>query len=92
MVIGVNHLRPDIGKPWEPKLWTPTRGDVRLRWLPDDEFDALAKKYGASQTAEGFAVWSKHWWKRNQIILRANRLDLITHEAQHIEERRNFHK
>ena len=77
---------------WRPNLWYPTRGDARVRWLPDDEFDKLAKENNIPITKSGFAVWKQHWWQKDQIVLRARRLDLFAHEVRHIEERRNFHE
>lgn len=74
--------------------WKPTRGDVRLRWLPDDEFDAQLKIRGFPLDKNAFAVWyKKQWWKKSEIWIRASKLDpLMTHEAQHVERRINFHE
>lgn len=71
------------------KLWQATKGKAMIHWLPDDEFDALAKKYGF-EGKDGFALWG--WWRRPAIYLRARCLGLFAHEARHIETRSNFHE
>ncbi len=76
--------------------WEPKRGDVRFKWLPDKEFNAELLKRGLPLTKDGFAVWDKRWWKPNtsEIWIRASSMPhgLMRHEAQHIEQRVNFHK
>ena len=66
--------------------WKPTRGEAKLRWLPDDEFDTEARKYGIPTSKDGFAVPKKWWTLEALIIVRAKCLGVIPHEIRHIEE------
>ena len=71
---------------WRPNLWTPTRGKALLRWLPDDEFDVLAKKHGIPTSKDGFAVPQGWWMKQPLIVVRARRLTVIPHEIRHLDK------
>ena len=89
--------KPSIGIPPVPtpprlKLWTPTKGKAYVKWLPGDEFEVVARKYGVPINKGGFAVWGNKWWQPNLIFLRASHLHLFAEEAQHIETRSNFHE
>ncbi len=72
------------------KFWQPHKGKAMTHWLPDDEFDAAARKHGIPVTKDGFALWG--WWRKPTIYLRARCLNLFAHEVQHIETRSNFHE
>ena len=78
-------------KPLE--LWRAKgrKAPVTLYVLPDPEFFAAAEKHGHSRGIGGFAVYKRRWWERDEIYLRANRLDLFPHEWRHIETQSNFH-
>ena len=85
LIFGTSRTPPPL------KFWTAKKGRADTRWLPDDEFEAAARKYGQSPDGMGaFAVWGR-WWEPNKIFLRATHLHLFVHEAQHIETRSNFH-
>ena len=76
------------------RFWTARKGEAFTRWLPDNEFEAAARKYGVDPKGKGaFAVWDRAWWKpaSGKIFLRASHLNLFAHEARHIETRSNFH-
>ncbi len=79
-----------ITTPKPLKLWQPTEGHTILHWLPGDKFEAAARLHGYSPGIGAFAVWGR-WWKKDEIYLHANRVDLLVHEMRHIEEQRNFH-
>ncbi len=77
---------------WRPNLWTPTRGKTLLRWLPDAEFEALAKKHGIPKHKDGFALWGRWWKKHDEIYVRANKLGtVLLHEIRHVDTQSNFH-
>lgn len=82
-------LEPSLPKPLN--LWTPTKGKAMTTWLPDDEFDVLARKNGIDPAVkDGFAV-PKQWFTRwPQIVMRARCLNVFPHEVRHIEQG-NFH-
>ncbi len=89
-------IRTPPPKPLE--LWTATRGKAMTRWIPDDEFDVLARKHGKNpKTTDAFTVpprWFTNGWP--QIYMRARSLGLFPeHEARHAEDmlqgRKNFH-
>lgn len=71
--------------------WKPHRGKALTHWLPDDEFEAAARKHGIAPDKDGFSRWGR-WWKGDEIFLRARSLGLFVHEARHVETRSNFHK
>ena len=71
------------------EFWQPTRGEAHTIWLPDDEFDAAARRYGIPTTKDGFAIWGLG--VKPTIFLRARSLNLFPHEAAHIE-RGHFHQ
>jgi hypothetical protein len=83
-------------RPLPPRLqfWTP-KG--RLGWfktyvLPSDAYDREARKRGIDpRRHHGFTVLSHRWWVRDQVFLRASRLDLFAHEYEHVERRKPFH-
>ena len=78
-------------RPKPLKLWTPTKGQANIQWLPDDEFEALARKYGVEPSKGAFAVWGR-WWQPKRMIFRATHLRrLILHEARHVEDG-HFHE
>ncbi len=67
------------------KFWVakPMQQSITLYILDDERFDRLAKLYGHSTKAGGFAVWGK---VRPRIYLRHTRLDLFGHEVRHIQD------
>ncbi len=68
------------------KFWTPTRGQASIKWLPDDEFAALARKYGMKPNIGAFTVWNRGWWLPKLMVFRAGHMKrLILHEARHVE-------
>ncbi len=71
--------------------WKPVKGKAKLVWLPDDEFDALARQHGKDpQTTDGLATWG---WFGDRIYVRARSLKgLMLHEVHHIETQSNFHE
>ncbi len=71
---------------WLPNLWVATRGDARLRWLPDDEFEALAVKHGIPAHKDGFAVPQAWFMRRPWIVVRARCLSVIPHEIRHLDK------
>ncbi len=80
------------------KLWTATRGRAKTVWMPDDEFDVLARRHGIDPTVKDAFTVPPGWYNRwPQIYMRARSLSLFPeHEARHAEDmlqgRRNFHK
>lgn len=71
--------------------WRPTKGQATMIWLPDNEFDVLAKKYGIGKDKDAFTVWGQ-WWQPKKMIFRATHIhSLVLHEVEHVE-RKNFHK
>ncbi|HDZ38622.1 MAG TPA: hypothetical protein ENH62_10105 [Marinobacter sp.] len=84
-----------IRRPKPLKFWTPTKGYAHLTWLPNDEFEAMARKYGVDPAKGAFTVKGGGWWQKPKIITRATHLRrLIIHEAHHVEEPlgENFHE
>ena len=84
-----------IRRPPPLKMWVPTKGQANLTWLPDDEFEAMARHYGVDPDKGAFTVKGEGWWRAPKIITRATHLRrLIVHEARHIEEPLgvNFHE
>ena len=84
-------LEPSLPKPLKFDDWEPVRGKAQLTWLPDDEFDALARQHGKDiQTTDGLATWGG--WFGDRIYVRARSLTgVVRHEARHIETQSNFH-
>ena len=81
-----------IPMPKPLKLWTPTRGQASIKWLPDDEFEALARKHGVAPNAGAFTIWNRGWWLPKLMVFRATHLRrLILHEARHVEDG-HFHE
>ena len=72
--------------------WQPARGEAKLVWLPDDEFDVLARRHGKDpQTTDGLSSWGG--WFDDRIYIRARSLTgVMKHEVRHIETRSNFHE
>ena len=84
----------NLSSPPSLKFWKARKGRADTCWLPDKEFEVVARKYGVSPDGKGaFAVWHRAWWKpaKGKIFLRASHLHLFAHEARHIETRSNFH-
>ena len=71
---------------WRPNLWTPKRGKALLRWLPDDEFEALAAKHNIPTSKDGFAVPQAWHMRQPLIVVRSRSLPVIPHEIRHLEE------
>ncbi len=78
-------------KPLKFDNWKPVKGKAKFVWLPDDEFDALARQHGKDpRTTDGLAMWG---WFGDRIYIRARSLTgLMKHEVHHIETRSNFHE
>ncbi len=76
--------------------WLPTKGRALTYWLPDDEFDVLARQHSIDPTTkDGFAV-PRRWYTRHpHIYMRARMLSIFPHEAHHVEDflakRKSFH-
>ena len=87
-----------FSKPTPPPVplkldWQPTKGRALTTWLPDDEFDVIAKKHNM-QGKDGFALRGQWWKKHPEIYVRARCMAaLFMHEVRHVEEgpHRNFH-
>ncbi len=83
-------------KPLE--LWTATKGNAMTRWMPDDEFDVLARQHGIDPTVKDAFTVPPGWFSKSpQVYMRARSLGLFPeHEARHAEDmlqgRGNFHK
>lgn len=85
LIFGTSRTPPPL------KFWMPTRGQANIRWLPDNEFEVLARKYGVAIDKAAFTIWGQ-WWQPKKIIFRATHLRrLILHEARHVEEG-HFHE
>ncbi len=81
------------------KLWTASKGKAMTRWMPDDEFDMLARQHGIDPTVKDAFTVPPRWYTGGwpQIYMRARSLGLFPeHEARHAEDmlqgRVNFHK
>jgi len=90
-------LEPSLPKPLE--LWTATKGKAKTVWVPDDEFDVLARQHGVDPTVKNAFTVPPRWYTKGwpQIYMRARSLGLFPeHEARHAEDmlqgRGSFHK
>ena len=83
---------PPPPKPLKFDDWQPVKGKAKLVWLPDDEFDVLARRHGKDpRTTVGLATWGG--WFGDRIYIRARSLTGVTlHEVHHIETQSNFHE
>ncbi len=90
-------LEPSLPKPLE--LWTATKGKAKTVWVPDDEFDVLARQHGIDPAVKNAFTVPPRWYTNGWplIYMRARSLGLFPeHEARHAEDmlqsRPNFHK
>ncbi len=91
--IGIEQREPpkplDLG-------WVPSKGKALVHWLPDDEFDVMARKHGIDpDEKDGFAVPQRWWTRHPHIYMRARVLNIFPHEVRHVEDfvagRKSFH-